>query len=94
MRSIWIWTASTILVVIWLPVMGLIWTFDGEIRLRTGRSFRRLGRMLTRVNPWRIQITGLEHMDAKQVYVIVSNHQSLADIPLLSRGRYLNRSPR
>ena len=87
MRSIWIWTASTILVVIWLPVMGLIWTFDGEIRLRTGRSFRRLGRMLTRVNPWRIQITGLEHMDAKQVYVIVSNHQSLADIPLLSHLR-------
>jgi len=73
--------------VVWLPVLGVIWTFDKELRLRTGRWFRRLGRMLTRVDPWRIQITGREHVDANQVYVIVSNHQSLADIPLLSHLR-------
>jgi len=87
LRSVWIWTASAILVVVWLPVLGVIWTFDKELRLRTGRWFRRLGRMLTRVDPWRIQITGREHVDANQVYVIVSNHQSLADIPLLSHLR-------
>jgi len=87
LRSVWIWAASAVLVILWLPLMGIIWTFDKELRLRTGRSFRRLGRMLTRVNPWRIHITGREHMDANQVYVIVSNHQSLADIPLLSHLR-------
>lgn len=87
LRSVWIWAASFVLVVIWLPLMGAIWLFDKEPRLRTGRSFRRLGRMLTRVNPWQIQISGREHIDAKQVYVIVSNHQSLADIPLLSHLR-------
>jgi 1-acyl-sn-glycerol-3-phosphate acyltransferase len=84
LRSVWIWAASAVLVVIWLPLMGIIRAFDKAPRLRTGRSFRRLGRMLTRVNPWRIRITGSEHVDPKQVYVIVSNHQSLADIPLLS----------
>ncbi len=88
LRSLWIWSASAFLVVLWVPVLGLVWLFDGlsgkEQRLRTGRWFRRLGRMVTRVNPWNIQITGSEHMDTNQVYVIVSNHQSLADIPLLS----------
>lgn len=87
LRSIWIWAASAALVVLWLPLMGIIWAFDKEQRLRTGRSFRRLGRMLSRVNPWKIRITGREHMDSSQVYVIVSNHQSLADIPLLSHLR-------
>ena len=86
-RSLWIWGASAFLVIFWVPVLGVIWTFDKEPRLRTGRWFRRLGRMLTRVNPWQIQISGLKHMDATQVYVIVSNHQSLADIPLLSHLR-------
>lgn len=86
-RSIWIWSASAILVVLWLPVLGVIWMFDGEQRLRTARWFRRLGRILTRVNSWRIEITGREHIDANQVYVIVGNHQSFADIPLLSHLR-------
>jgi 1-acyl-sn-glycerol-3-phosphate acyltransferase len=84
LRSVWIWAASAVLVVIWLPLMGVIRAFDKEPRLRTGRWFRRLGRMLTRIGAWRITITGREHIDANRVYVIVSNHQSLADIPLLS----------
>jgi 1-acyl-sn-glycerol-3-phosphate acyltransferase len=84
LRSVWIWAASAVLVIIWLPLMGAIWVFDKEPRLRTGRWFRRLGRMLTRIGAWRIRIVGCEHIDTKQVYVIVSNHQSLADIPLLS----------
>jgi len=54
------------------------------MRLRTGRWFRRLGRALAKVNPWRIHISGLENLKARKVYVIVSNHQSLADIPLIS----------
>jgi 1-acyl-sn-glycerol-3-phosphate acyltransferase len=86
-RSVWIWGASAVLVLLWVPLLALIRIFDGPLRLRTGRWFRRLGRMLTRVNPWRIQIMGRENIDSNQVYVIVSNHQSLADIPLLSHLR-------
>lgn len=62
--------------------------FDRDpLRRRTGRWFRRLGIALAKVNPWRIHISGAEHLDPRQTYVIVSNHQSLADIPLLSHLR-------
>ena len=44
---------------------------------------RRLGRMLGRVNPWRLHLKGEQNIRPGQAYVIVSNHQSLADIPLL-----------
>lgn len=86
-RSLWIWTAGATLVLLWVPVLGLVRAFDRPPRLRTGRWFRRLGRTLCRVNSWRIHITGREHMDANQVYVMVSNHQSMADIPLISHLR-------
>ena len=84
LRSIWIWTASAILVILWVPLLAIVRIFDKGLRLRTSRWFRRLGRVLTSVNPWEIRISGGEHVDAKQVYVIVSNHQSLADIPVVS----------
>ena len=85
LRSIWIWTASAALVLFWAPLLGMVRLFDREPRrLRTGRWFRRLGRVLAKVNPWRIQISGLENLNANQVYVIVSNHQSLADIPVIA----------
>ena len=85
LRSIWIWTASAALVLFWAPLLGMVRLFDRDPRrLRTGRWFRRLGRVLAKVNPWRIQISGLENLNANQVYVIVSNHQSLADIPVIA----------
>jgi 1-acyl-sn-glycerol-3-phosphate acyltransferase len=85
LRTAWIWTASAVLILIWTPLLGGIRLFDHEPRrLRTGRWFRRLGRALAGVNPWRIHISGGENLDASQVYVVVSNHQSLADIPLIA----------
>ena len=84
LRSVWIWTASAVLVVLWVPLLGIVWLFDKGLRLRTGRWFRRLGRVLARINPSKVRITGGEHLDRSQVYVIVSNHQSLADIPVVS----------
>jgi 1-acyl-sn-glycerol-3-phosphate acyltransferase len=88
LRSIWIWTASASLILLWTPLLFLVWLFDRDPRrLRTGRWFRRLGRVLARLNPWRIRISGLENLPADGAYVIVSNHQSLADIPLISHLR-------
>src|ERR1017187_7518268 len=85
LRTTWIWTASAILILLWTPMLGVVRLFDHEPRrLRTGRWFRKLGRVLAGVNPWRIHISGGENLNANQVYVIVSNHQSLADIPLIS----------
>ena len=85
LRSAWIWAATAALILLWVPLLGAIRLFDAEPRrLRTGRWFRRLGRVIAGVNPWRIHISGEENLDANQVYVIVSNHQSLADIPVIS----------
>jgi 1-acyl-sn-glycerol-3-phosphate acyltransferase len=70
---------------LWVPLLGVIRVFDREPRrLRTGRWFRRLGRVLARINPWRIHISGAEHVNPRLVYAIVSNHQSLADIPVIA----------
>ena len=85
LRSVWIWAATAALMLLWVPLLGAIRLFDREPRrLRTGRWFRRLGRAIAMVNPWRIHISGAENLDPNQVYVIVCNHQSFADIPVLS----------
>jgi 1-acyl-sn-glycerol-3-phosphate acyltransferase len=85
LRSIWIWGASATVILLWVPLVGLIRMFDREPRrLRTARCFRRLGRVLGKINPWRIRISGRENLKANQCYVIVSNHQSLADIPVIA----------
>ena len=84
-RSVWIWAATAALMLLWVPLLGAIRLCDVDPRrLRTGRWFRRLGRALARVNPWRIHVSGAENIHPNQVYVIVSNHQSFADIPVLS----------
>jgi 1-acyl-sn-glycerol-3-phosphate acyltransferase len=88
LRSIWIWTASAGLVLLWTPFLFVVWLFDRDPRrVRTGRWFRCLGRALAKLNPWRIRISGLENLQADRVYVIVSNHQSLADIPVIAHLR-------
>jgi len=85
LRSIWIWTASAVLILLWAALLGIVRLSDRDPRrLRTGRWFRRLGRVLAKVNPWRIHISGRENLNADQVYVVVSNHQSMADIPVIA----------
>ncbi len=86
LRSIWAWTAIAILIVVWLPFLALVRLFDRDPALYvTGYWFRRLGWAMTRVNPsWRITISGDYPEDPRHPYVVISNHQSLADIPVVS----------
>ena len=85
-RSIWAWSAVSALIVFWLPLLGLIRAFDTDpVRYRTGRWFRRLGVAMTKVNPaWTLTLTGEQIQNPRNPYVVVSNHQSMADIPLIS----------
>lgn len=40
--------------------------------------------LLIDMNPmWRVEISGVENIDPKKGYVIISNHQTMLDIPLL-----------
>jgi 1-acyl-sn-glycerol-3-phosphate acyltransferase len=52
---------------------------------RTGFLFRKLGKALTKINSaWKLRIVGEIISNPRQPYVVVCNHQSLADIPLIS----------
>jgi 1-acyl-sn-glycerol-3-phosphate acyltransferase len=85
--SAFIWLAILLLIFIWVPLLWTVKLFDRDPnRYRTGRWFRRLGVAQTKVNPnWRIKITGREHAkNPRNPYVVVSNHQSMADIPIIS----------
>ncbi len=86
LKSLWTWFALVKLTFLWLPLLVLIRLFDGDpARYRTGRWFRRLGKAMTRVNPaWKIEISGERIEDPRRPYVVVSNHQSNADIPIVS----------
>lgn len=43
---------------------------------------------MTRFNPfWKLKVYGLENIDKNRTYVIVANHQSLADIVILYRTK-------
>lgn len=84
-RSIWMWFVIVVLVLLWLPLLAIIYKFDRDpVRFRTGRWFRRLGVCMVRANPaWTIHLTGKERVALGRPYVVVSNHQSMVDIPLL-----------
>ncbi len=85
-ESIWTWVAITVLILVWLPLLGLIRLFDRDpAQYRTGRWFRRLGMVMTKVNPaWHIEIDGETIDNPRHPYVVVCNHVSNADIPIIS----------
>jgi 1-acyl-sn-glycerol-3-phosphate acyltransferase len=86
LRSLITWFTAGILILVWLPLLALSRLFDRDpVLYRTGFLFRKLGKALTQVNPaWRLHISGDIVSDPRRPYVVVSNHQSLADIPLVS----------
>jgi len=85
-RSAITWSTTAFLILIWLPLLAIRRLLDRDpVRYRTGYLFRGLGKALTKANPsWKLHITGETIDDPRRPYVVVSNHQSLADIPLIS----------
>ncbi|HEX9006904.1 MAG TPA: lysophospholipid acyltransferase family protein, partial [Bacteroidota bacterium] len=84
--SAWIWTAIALLILLWYPLLWIVSLTDRDpVRYRTGRWFRRLGVAMTKVNPlWNVELSGGPVADPRNPYVVVSNHQSSADIPIIS----------
>ncbi|MCC5906894.1 MAG: 1-acyl-sn-glycerol-3-phosphate acyltransferase [Balneolaceae bacterium] len=84
--SVLIWSGVIVLILIWLPLLAIVKLFDRDpVRYKTGKLFRRLGYFLSRVNPnWNVHIEGHEYIDDRTPYVVVSNHLSNADIPVIS----------
>ena len=84
--SLFTWLISGLLILFWLPLLAFRRLFDRDpVLYSTGYMFRKLGKALTRVNPsWRLHISGETIANPRHPYVVVSNHKSLADIPLIS----------
>lgn len=62
------------------------WLDKDPGKYATGRQFRRLGYWMVAVNPvWTIRISGNLPKNMRNPFVVVCNHQSLADIPIVSR---------
>jgi 1-acyl-sn-glycerol-3-phosphate acyltransferase len=85
-KSLLIWAGVSIIILVWLPLLALVRLFDWDkTRYRTGYLFRRLGKAVSRINPfWKITIDGNTSLNDREPYVIVSNHLSNADIPVIS----------
>ncbi|TNE71756.1 1-acyl-sn-glycerol-3-phosphate acyltransferase [bacterium] len=86
-KSVYIWGAVILLFVIWYPMVGILYLFDRDpAKYRTGRFFRYVGAAMTYVNPaWKIKVSGKFPENPRNPYVIVCNHLSNADIPIISR---------
>jgi 1-acyl-sn-glycerol-3-phosphate acyltransferase len=81
------WAAIAVLVLAALPVLAVVRLLDRDpAHYATGRLFRALGGLLSRVSPaWRVVRSGRVPADMRRPYVVVANHQSNADIPVISR---------
>ncbi len=85
-RSFLIWFTASILILLWLVLLTVSRLFDRDpVLYRTGFLFRKLGKALTQINPaWKLHISGEVISNPRLPYVVICNHQSLADIPLIS----------
>lgn len=85
-KSVILWICVIALIIVWLPVLAFVRLFDRDpVRYRTGRTFRLLGKWMTKINPeWKLHISGRTDLDDRHPYIIVCNHLSNADIPLIS----------
>lgn len=86
LKSVMIWFGIVGLVILWLPLMGIMRLFDRDpVRYKTGRLFRMLGKAISKVNPnWQVHIDRPVNIDDRNPFVMVSNHLSQADIPVIS----------
>jgi 1-acyl-sn-glycerol-3-phosphate acyltransferase len=86
--SLWIWLATGLLTLLWLPWLALVFICTAPFdpgRYTVGRWFRRVAVAAVAVNPlWRFRTSGVRITDPRRPYVAVSNHESFADIFLIS----------
>jgi 1-acyl-sn-glycerol-3-phosphate acyltransferase len=86
--SVVIWLAWALLVIVWTPLVALVFLVTAPSdpgRYTAGRWFRRAAVIAVALNPlWRFRTSGVRIGDPRRPYVAVANHESYADIFLLS----------
>src|ERR671914_804493 len=86
--SLWAWFVLVLCILLWFPlliVVLLLTTPFDRGRYVTGYLFRRIGPVMAALNPlWRFRYSGTMPPDPRRPFVVVSNHESFADILLIS----------
>ena len=88
LASAWTWAWMGVVVLVGLPILALLVVVTAPFdrgRYVAGRWFRLVGVAMAKVNPlWRFRWSGTPPADLRRPYVVVSNHESFADILLIS----------
>lgn len=88
LTNAWAWTATVLVVIVGFIYVSLVWLVTAPFdpgRYAAGRAFRHLAVAGTWLNPyWHFHTAGVRVDDPRRPYVAVSNHESYADIFLLS----------
>jgi 1-acyl-sn-glycerol-3-phosphate acyltransferase len=86
--SVWTWLVLVLCIVLWLPLMLIVRLATAPFdkgRYAVGYLFRQIARVTATLNPlWRFRTAGPVPADPRRPYVVVSNHESFADILLIS----------
>jgi 1-acyl-sn-glycerol-3-phosphate acyltransferase len=90
-RSIVIWFVGILLTVLLFFVMAFVsiifFPFDRKRKITHAQCFWWTD-VVTALNPyWDVKVEGLDNIDHKKTYVVVSNHQSLVDIVLMYKTK-------
>ena len=85
--SLWVWLVFGLATLLTFPVMILLYLLTVRKdpgRYLVGRVFRQIGVLTFKINPlWTVRISGVKLENPRRPYVVVSNHESFADILLL-----------
>jgi 1-acyl-sn-glycerol-3-phosphate acyltransferase len=85
--SWWAWCATVLVVILGTPVVALVFVLTAPFdkgRYAAGRAFRLVGVTAMRLNGrWKFRVRG-SLADPRRPYVVVANHESYADVFLIS----------
>jgi len=86
--SVLLWASIGLVALLWLPLLTLVFLATAPFdpgRYAAGWWFRRAAVVAVALNPfWRFRTSGVRIRDPRRPYVAVSNHESIADILLIS----------
>ena len=86
--SLWAWLVLVVCILLWFPVMALVRLVTAPFdrgRYTADTSSGRSPSSMAALNPlWRFRYSGTMPADPRRPYVVVSNHESFADILLIS----------
>jgi len=90
-QSVLIWVVGIALTVLLFFAMAffsiILYPFDRKRKIVHAQCFWWTD-AVTALNPyWDVKVSGLENIDRHKIYVVVSNHQSIADIVLMYKTK-------